>query len=194
MIARFAFWIARTSLWLLPTALAAQPLPDHLNSALPLLVARVEVVREYQPRADIPFVDQEMPSPMVDALGHWAEQNFLPAGSDGHARIIIREASLQRSEFEGEKRMFGLMSGPKFYRYNAQATVQVLLFDGSGFSPDVELEATAQQQGTIEAEQGVGYRHSLFEQMTKNLSENLARQLRSLIHQHGTRFLPQPMR
>jgi len=86
--------------------------PDLSWKHLPpikLLVDKIEVVREYQPRLISPHVETLAPRGLLDSAAGWAKDRLVADGDEGTARFVIIDASLveTRAASAQERRYLG---------------------------------------------------------------------------------------
>ena len=97
---------------LLPLALVASCAPEErlpmapidfaAEGAIPLSVATIEVVDEYQPPEKLPHVEHAAPLPPYRAIREWAGERLKAAGGSGYLRVGIRDASIVEKSLVGQ--------------------------------------------------------------------------------------------
>jgi len=65
---------------------------------LKLLVDKIEIAREYQPRLVSPHVETLSPRTLVDSAERWARDRLVADGDEGYARFVITDASLVEAQ------------------------------------------------------------------------------------------------
>ncbi len=71
-------------------------------------VGRIEVVSQYQPPAEAPHIEFDMPVSPEAALKRWVQDRLQPVGRTGILRVVIRDASATETPLKTDKSFTGL--------------------------------------------------------------------------------------
>jgi hypothetical protein len=95
-----------------------------------LNVARLEIVKQYQPSNVRPHVDTAVPRSLLDAADRWARDRLHPVGSDGYAVFMIGEASILETPLDYDKGITSTFKNPAAARYDGHLAVRLEVHGG----------------------------------------------------------------
>lgn len=138
-----------------------------------LNVVSFEVVNDYIPHGEEPYVDQEMsPHPAIP-LQNWLETTIKPCGRDGSAVIRIQEVSMRWQKKPSALKDKG------FWPYRGIMRLRVELFDKQGHSLGARnIEATRVRE--VNESFFGGNKHEMWRVMMKELQTTLEYNLRQI--------------
>ena len=99
--------------------------------AIPLDVARVEVINTYQMPFTAPNIEHMTPVALGAAAERWAKDVLVPAGATGTARFVIRRAEITEHPLVTNPGVKGLFTVEAASRYNADLEAQIEIHDGT---------------------------------------------------------------
>lgn len=154
------------------------------NKPLRLNVARVEVVKQYQPSSRPPHVENELPVPPTAMIQQWAQDRLLPVGKGGHAVVTIEEASVVEKSLKGPGGLKKVFTSNPSEEYEAKMSVKIEIFDEFGNAKGFAY-ARAQGSRTVADNLTLGQRRkvwiNMMEKIMNNLDEELDRNVRSYL-------------
>lgn len=150
-----------------PKALEKPFVPIFLN------VVSFEIVNDYIPHGEEPYVDHEMSPHPVIPLQNWLEATIKPCGREGSAVIRIQEASMR-----WQKRP-GTLKDKGFWPYRGIMRLRVELFDKQGHSLGARNIETTRVREVNENFFG-GNKHEMWRAMMQELQTTLEYNLRQI--------------
>ncbi len=100
-----------------------------------LNVAKIEVLDEYRPTMQEPYVDHLMPSPPARAAKILAEEKLQAVGEGRLLRVVIDEASVVKENLPVTEGFWGAFSQEPAERYKAKVTLRFELVNEA--APDI---------------------------------------------------------
>ncbi len=147
-------------------------------------VARIEIVKEYQPPMTEPNVDHLMPIPPIRAMEEWAAERLVADGEAGVARVVIRDASTIDERLP-TKDMFTKEQSDRF-RMSLEMLIEI--YNGRGFKTGYVI-AKATRSRTLPEGSSLAEREDLWYEMTKAAMGDLNRELDRNIQKYFAPFL-----
>jgi hypothetical protein len=101
---------------------------SFVNSApISFDVARIEVVRQYQPPQVPPNVDHLAPVPPSDAVQRWANDRLRAMGSSGTLKVVIKDASIVETRLPPTTGFRGAFTTDQAERYDGHISVDLVV-------------------------------------------------------------------
>ena len=149
-----------------------------------LAVARIEIVKEYQPPMTEPNVDHLMPIPPIRAMEEWAAERLVAGGEGGVARVIIRDAGAIDEPLP-TKDMFTKEQSDRF-RMSLEMLIEI--YNDRGFKAGFVI-AKATRARTLPEGSSLAEREDLWYEMTKAAMGDLNKELDRNIRKYFAAFL-----
>src|SRR5258708_3057470 len=151
--------LRRTLLILLVAGLAgctSEPPPARLPEMtftnlqkIPLEVAVIDIVDEYNPPFAPPNVEHKMPVPPARAARRWAEDRLIAVGNSGRAVVTIHDAHVTETILKkGSSGLTGAFTTEQTARYDAVLEMSVAIRNDRGFQ-DATAQARAVRSQTV---------------------------------------------
>lgn len=153
-----------------------------------LNVARIEVVKEYQPSAQAPHVDTLTPRTLADSADRWARDRLQAVGNEGFARFVITDASVVEAPLQVQKGLSYAFTNQQSRRYDAHVAVRLEVHNARGFT-DGQVTAEAANSRSIAqdvSQREIGEAQYL---VVQGAMLDLNAELERNIHQFLARFL-----
>jgi len=157
-----------------------EPIPALTYGHLPpieVLVARVEVIDEYQSPLREPNVEHTFPMPPAAAFRQWVEDRLRGVGQNNTLRITIIEASALRVPLPRTEGVEGLFTTDQVERIDA--TVLLEIVDNGGLTA-ASISARTQRSRSMAEGLSLDERDKFFQE----LSEALVNDLNATIEQN----------
>lgn len=101
-------------------------------------VANIEVESHYVAPQKAPNIDHELPLTPSDAVRLWASTRLKAGGTQGKARVIIKEASVREIDLDRTKGLKGWFTKDQSQKYEGKLQVDIVVEGTSrGFSGSV---------------------------------------------------------
>ena len=165
--------------------------PEVTFSHLPTIsldVASIEVVRLFEAPLKAPHVEHEMPVPPMKAVDRWIADRLKAAGTGGHARITIRDASVVEGKVKPLGGIRGAFTTEQSERYDANVEIEIEAVDGRGLRA-ASAVANAKRSQTIAEDATLKQRETLWFELTETLMRDFDRTFEAQIRKHLTAFL-----
>lgn len=151
-------------------------------------VARIEVVSEFQPKLEPPYVEQRFPIPPERAIRQWIRDRIKPAGTEGVLKAVINDASVKEVALAYNKDFEGKFTTEQSERYEAVADVTLNIYGTRGFrdgyaSAHVERTQTVPEDATLNSRERIWYN------MTDALMKDFNAQMEKNIEAYLQKFL-----
>ena len=179
-------------------ALAACQTPDPEPSypeltyahfgAIPLDVARIEVVRAYVPPAKKPNVDHLFPVKPLAAADRWVRDRLRAAGRTGVVRATIARASVVEVPLKRTKGIRGAFTKDQSERYDGliEISIQILGNDGR---EKANVTSRAERSRTVAEDASPNDREKVWFEMTEAMMNDLNASLQRQINRHLRAFV-----
>ncbi|MFV3131386.1 hypothetical protein [Niveispirillum sp. KHB5.9] len=123
--------LAAPLLAVLPAAAQSAGVDFSNRDPIVLDVASIEVESRYSPPMQPPNVDHEIPVTPSDAVRLWASSRLKAGGSQGKARVIIRDASIVELDLKTTKGIKGWFTKDQSQKYEGKIQVEISVEDTS---------------------------------------------------------------
>jgi hypothetical protein len=173
------------------TPLQRRTFPDMTFTHLPpiaLDVATIEVVRLFEPNLKSPHVEHEMPVAPLKAVERWVEDRLRAAGTGGHAKVTIRDASVVEARLKSAGGIKSAFTAEQAERYDAKISVEIEAVGDRGLRAANAI-ATSTRSRTISEDATLRERESLWFELTEKLMQDFDRTFEAQIREHLTAFL-----
>jgi hypothetical protein len=151
-------------------------------------VARVDVVSEFKPKLEPPYVEQQFPIPPERAIRQWIHDRIKPAGTEGVAKVVINDASVKEVELLGKKDLESKFTTEQTERYEAVADVTINIYGTRGFR-DGYTEAHVERSQTVPEDATLNGRELIWYNMTDALMKDFNTQMEQNIRTYLQKFL-----
>lgn len=105
-------------------------------------IGRIEVVSQYQPPAQAPHIEYDMPVSPENALKRWVQDRLQPIGRTGTLRVVIRDASATETPLQTDRGFTGMFKKEQAAQVDMSVDVALQMLDDKQF---VTAEVTAKQ-------------------------------------------------
>jgi len=153
-----------------------------------LAVAKIEIVREYEPPLKPPNVDHLFPVPPLKVAEQWARDRLVAAGNSGELRYIIKRASVVESQLPMTTGVRGAFTTQQAQRYDAVIEVEIAIRDDHGYREGIATARVDRSQ-TVAEDITLAAREQVWFRMTEDLGRDLNKELESRIRDGLPRFL-----
>lgn len=149
-------------------------------------VARIEVMNEYVPPLKAPNVEHAFPVSIAAGAERWARDRLQAVGSDGVARLVIKDASATETDLRRTPGVRGIFTTDQAERYDARVEVMIEVRAGNrtGFA-----SAAAQRSRSVPENATLNDRDRVQFELTDALLKDLDRELERNIYQFLPMFL-----
>ncbi len=156
--------------------------------AIPLDVARIEVVRAYAPPSKKPNVDHLFPVKPLAAADRWVKDRLRAAGRAGVARATIARASVVEVPLKRTKGIRGAFTKDQSERYDGliEISIQILGNDGR---EKANVMSRAERSRTVAEDASPNDREKVWFEMTEAMMNDLNASLQRQINQHLRAFV-----
>jgi hypothetical protein len=110
--------------------------------AVQLDIGRIEVVSQYQPPAQAPHIEYDMPISPENAVKRWVQDRLQPVGRSGTLRVVIRDASATETTLKTDKGFTGMFKKEQAAQVDMSVDVALQMLDERQF---VIAEVTGKQ-------------------------------------------------
>lgn len=115
-------------------------------------IGRIEVVSQYQPPAQAPHIEYDMPVSPEGALKRWVQDRLQPIGRTGTLRVVIRDASATETPLQTDKGFTGMFKREQAARVDMSVDVALQMLDDKQF---VTAEVTGKQTRSQTEQEGM---------------------------------------
>lgn len=105
-------------------------------------VGRIEVVTQYQPQAQAPHIEYDMPISPENAVKRWVQDHLQPIGRTGTLRVVIRDATATETPLQTDRGFTGMFKKEQAARVDMAIDVSLQMLDDKQFTIS---EVTAKQ-------------------------------------------------
>ena len=116
--------------------------------ALQLDVARVEIVSKYQPPAQAPHIEYDMPVSPENAIKRWVQDRLQPVGKSGTLRVTILDAQATDNPLKVDTGVKSLFEKQQVSRVDVSVEVLLQILDERQFAV-AEASAKASRSRTM---------------------------------------------
>ncbi|HIJ62238.1 MAG TPA: hypothetical protein HPQ04_06045 [Rhodospirillaceae bacterium] len=128
--------------------------------ALQIDVARVEVVSKYQPPAQAPHIEYDMPVAPENAIKRWVQDRLQPVGRSGVLRVTILDAQATENPLKTDTGVKSVFEKQQVARVDVAVEVSLQILDERQF-PVAEASAKASRSRTLPEGMKLNERDSL---------------------------------
>lgn len=177
---RRLFFAACLSLVALPALAQGGALDFTAKDPITLDVASIDVESEYVAPMKEPNVDHLITITPSDSVRLWASQRLKAGGTQGRARVIIRDASVKEKELERTTGIKGWFTKDQSEQYDGRLQVDIIV-DGTarGFSGSVTAIVT--RSTSVREDVSLAERDKTMLAMVKEMGTDLDSQLEAAI-------------
>ncbi|SNR89060.1 hypothetical protein SAMN05880556_101370 [Azospirillum sp. RU38E] len=160
----------------LPALAQGGALDLSAKDPITLDVASIEVESEYVAPMKEPNVDHLITITPSDAVRLWASQRLKAGGSQGRARVVIRDASVREKELPRTTGIKGWFTKDQSEEYDGKLQVDIIV-EGTarGFSGSVS--ATVTRSTSVREDVSLAERDKTMLAMVKEMAADLDRQM-----------------
>ncbi len=151
-------------------------------------VARIDVVRSYVSPGVKPNVEQLFPVLPATVAARWAHDRLRPAGANGVARVVIRQASVVEVPLKRTTGLAGVFTTDQAWRYDGVLEVAVEVL-GRSDGRRGSVAARAMRARTAPEDISLNGRERLWFDLTADLADDVNASLDRQIHTHFGPFL-----
>ncbi|HXP95690.1 MAG TPA: hypothetical protein VN809_03190 [Telmatospirillum sp.] len=139
-------------------------------------IGRIEVVPQYQPPAQAPHIESDMPVSPENAVKRWVQDHLQPIGRNGTLRVVIRDASATELNFKTDKSFTGMFKKEQAGQVDMSVDVALQMLDERQF---VIAEVTGQQSRSHTELEGMklNERDKLLYDMVEDLMKGLNKEV-----------------
>lgn len=152
-----------------------------------LNVARIEVVDEYAPPLAAPNVEHLFPISIAAAAERWARDRLQPVGTDGVARVIIRDASVRETDLRRTGGIRGAFTTDQAQKYDGRLEMLVEITAGRG-TQSGNTSAIALRARTVPENITLNDRDRVYFELAETLLHDIDRELERNISQYLPMF------
>ncbi len=168
-----------------------QRFPDISFANLPpfqLDLGRVEVVSQYQPPAQAPHIETDMPVSPENALKRWVQDRLKPVGRGGVLRVLIKNAAATETPLKTEQGMKSVFEKQQVARVDMAVEVALQILDEHQF---VVTEVTGKVERSRTEPEGMklNERDKLLYDMVDDLIRSFNSEVDPQIHDTFGRWL-----
>jgi len=153
-------------------------------------VGQLEIVSEFQSPARAPNYEYLMPVSPEAAAIRWAKDRLKPMGRTGFARVIIKDASVVKSDLKTDKGFTGMFKEEQAERYDGKLDVQVQILDARHM-PLADVTARATRVRSLAQGVTVNERDKALHEIAELMISDIDSQLDGLIRTYEARWVMQ---
>lgn len=144
-------------------------------------IGRIEVVPQYQPPAEAPHIEFDMPVSPENALKRWVQDRLQPIGRTGTLRVVIRDASATETPLRTDKGFTGMFKKEQDAQVDMSVDVALQMLDDKQF---VIAEVTGKQSRSHTELEGMklNERDKLLYDMVEDLMKGFNSEVDGNIH------------
>jgi hypothetical protein len=144
-------------------------------------VGRVEVVSQFQPPAQAPHIEYDMPVSPENAVKRWVQDRLQPIGRTGTLRVIVRDASATETPLKTDKSFTGMFKKEQAADIDMSVDIAIQMLDDHQY---VTAEVTGQQSRSHSELEGMKLndRDKMLYEMVEDLMKGLNNELDGKIH------------
>lgn len=173
------------------TPVARRDFPEQTFEHLPTIsldVARIEIVRLFEPPLKHPHIEHEVPVPPHKAVERWVRDRLRATGTGGVAKITVRDASVVETRLKPIGGLKGTFTTQQSERYDANVEVEIEARGGKGLRAANAI-AVSKRSRTIAEDATLVQRETLWFELTEKLMRDFDRTFEAQIRKHLTAFL-----
>lgn len=151
-------------------------------------VAEVVIEQAYKPSSEGSNVELLFPLRPDQAAAGWAGDRLVAAGSTRRLRFIVNDASVTETALQTKTGISGAVTIDQAERYDATLTIDVQVVENDGFVAG-NATATVRRSVTLPEDASMNDREGTWYQLTKALTDDMDRQLETVLRKVFFRFL-----
>ncbi|SMF06919.1 hypothetical protein SAMN06265365_102301 [Tistlia consotensis] len=141
------------------------------EQTLRLDVGSIQVVDDYRPTLEPPYVDHLFPQPPDKVAERWAKERLLALGGPRRAVVTITDASVKEVQLPRTGGIKGAFTTDQTQRYDARVAATVAIFEPDGRRSGY-AEAEATRSTTVSEDATLAQREQIWFQMTEQLMDD----------------------
>lgn len=139
--------------------------------------AQIKIVQQYQSPGKWPYVEEQFPVSLSNAVTQWINDRVQPVGSEGVVVFTISDAHVREEKLETSTGLRGVFTKDQVARYGARLMVRAELQSASmGREAAAEVTVTAVKTLT-EGDARNQLFHSMLKEMMEKFNPNMEAQL-----------------
>lgn len=166
-----SFALAAPLLTALPVA-AQSALDFPSREPIMLDVANIEVESQYAAPLKAPNIEHELPLTPSDAVRLWASERLKAGGTQGKARVIIKEASVREIDLDRTKGFKGWFTKDQSQKYEGKLQVDIVV-EGTSRGFNGSVSAAVARSTTVAEDVTLAQREKTIGDLVHDLAGNL---------------------
>ncbi|MBP7338148.1 hypothetical protein [Niveispirillum sp.] len=177
MLRRSLLSLALTAPLLAVLPVAAQSIVDFSGrEAIVLDVASIEVESQYVAPMAPPNIDHELPLTPSDAVRLWASTRLKAGGTQGKARVIIKDASVKEIDLDRTKGIKGWFTKDQSQKYEGKFAVDIVV-EGTSRGYTGSVSAAVARSTTVAEDVTLAQREKTMTDLVRDLVGDLDTEL-----------------
>lgn len=153
-------------------------------------VGEVVIEQAYKPSVEAPNVELLFPHRPDQAAAGWAADRLIAAGSTRRLRFIVSDASVTETALTVKTGVSGAVTIDQSEKYDATLAIDVQIVEDDGFVAG-NATATVRRSVTVAEDASLNDREATWYRLTKDLMDDMDRQLETVLRRVFFRFLLQ---
>ena len=171
-----------------PQPLNYPPISFASRTPITLDVVDIDVVSEYKPTMQPPYVEHLFPVTPVSALQQWAGDRLRAAGTDKRLQVIIKDASVKEEKLPITKGVKGAFTKDQAAQYTGNIVIELRIYGDKPLSlANTEVHSTRSK--TLPEGASVAQRDQLFYDLTKQMMNDVNAELEKNIQQYFSNYI-----
>lgn len=151
---------------------------------LTFAASNVETVVEYQPTAQPPHIELNIPQPPQVVAQRWARDRVAPDNSQQNTvRVVIRKASVTETDLRKTPGLRGNFTEDQIARFDTDVEMSVQLHDVRGFRL-AEASASAKRSNSMREDATLNDRDRIIHDLVRETMMDINRELERNIRQY----------
>jgi hypothetical protein len=150
-------------------------------------VASIEIVDEYKPPMQEPYVEHLLPFTPVDTMRTWVKDRLRAVGLNKSLQVIIKEASVISTKLPLPEDKSSLTTIPN-RRYDAKLVVEIRIY-GTDAMSEASIFITSTQANVISEGASLIERQAIFHRMLYALMESANAELERQIFKYFSKYI-----
>lgn len=161
-----------------------QEITFEQSPKLTFAASNVETVVEYQPTAQPPHIELEIPQPPLVVAQRWARDRVaLDNSQQNTVRVVIRRASVTEADLKKTPGLRGDFTTDQVARIDTDVEMAVELRDGRGFRI-AEASASARRSNSISEDATLNDRDKIIHDLVRETMMDVNRELERNVRQY----------
>lgn len=175
-----------------------QPLPNYppvrfTNEApFNLQVANVQIVQQYNAPMKAPNVDHLSPVSPSAAVQTWADDRLKAKGGKYLMKVVIKDASVIEKDLPASTGLKGALTNDQTTLYTGHLQVSLEIYTEDPLFPAAEVSGDVTSTESIAEDASVNDRQALLYALSKELIENLDKEIAKTIPQYFGKYITTP--